>query len=577
MRRGVGRDGFPCRRQGGFALIALLALAALMSAYLIANALTRTSAELANERERNSMDTLRQAKAALIAYAASEQWQAYKGQVTKQPGGLPCPAASTSGSSPGICSSALSRIGRLPWATIGAEDLRDASGEQLWYAVSSNFRRASGTTVINSDAQGLLTITGTAPASNVVAIVFAPGPAIQDSTLPPGQTQDRSPANINRLASYLEGFTTGANDYIFTTNALPTATLNDRLIVITQADLMAAVEPAVAARIQRDIAPYLQTYFTQWGAFPFPAKFSNPDPGTTGTGTTRPQQLYVGDVTQTSGLLPINPTVSYAWVAGSGSVTQTAGPGWIVGGTPVCVTSGTSWQCNFQASGPSCAGVSCVTGTTLGIQVEGQVSNAGLSVANAQNFLVPAGNVTVDQTVLFSPLATLGLALAATGNGRVLYGATIQYSYNCASGICTPVAVSVTIPMDPANIVVSTLTSASDANAGWFIANEWYRQTYYAVSPGYLPGGGGSCDPSKTTTPFCLTVNNLSPVIYPPPANDKRAILVFAGRALDGSARPSANLGNYLEGQNPTPADFVYEHRQGMPTSINDRVVVVAP
>ena len=45
----------------------------------------------------------------------------------------------------------------------------------------------------------------------------------------------------------------------------------------------------------------------------------------------------------------------------------------------------------------------------------------------------------------------------------------------------------VTIP----DVVVSTLTSASDIDAGWFIANEWYRQIYYVVSPGYLPGGGG--------------------------------------------------------------------------------------
>jgi len=569
-------------------MIAIISLIMLISAYLIANVLSRTSAELSNERERRSMDALRQAKAALIAYAASEQWQLYKGQVTNQPGGLPCPDLNNDGASEGLCSNALSRLGRLPWTTLGVDDLRDSSGERLWYAVSSNFRKLSGTTIINSDTQGLLTVTGTVPASNVVAIVFAPGPAIQDSTLP-GQIQDRSPANINRLASYLECFTAGANDYSVTSNytvtpiyPLPTCTssilspdmFNDRLIVITQADLMAAVEPVIAARIERDVKPYLQTYFSQWGGFPFPAKFANPDPGTGGTGTTRPRSAYVGDATQPSGLLPVINTVSYAWVAGSGSVTQTGGPG-TISSAPSCATSGSSWQCAFSASGPDCGLPSCPT--NLGITVEGQVSNAGLTFANATNFLIPAGNVMVNQTVLPSPAATLGLALAMSGNGRVLYGATIQYSYTCVSGVCGSVSVTVTIPMDPANLFVSTLTSASDPQAGWFIANEWYRQTYYAVSPGYLPGGGGSCTPLPGA-PSCLTVNKLPPSYAT--SNDKRAILLLAGRALDGSARPSPNPANYLEGANLTALGAIpneYENRSGAPTSINDRVVVISP
>jgi hypothetical protein len=109
------------------------------------------------------------------------------------------------------------------------------------------------------------------------------------------------------------------------------------------------------------------------------------------------------------------------------------------------------------------------------------------------------------------------------------------------------------------------------STAAWFISNEWYRQTYYAASPGYLPGGTGSCNPLPGT-PSCLTVNNT-----PSPNNDKRAILVLTGGALNGSTRPSANLSGYLEGENLTPADFVYEHRQGSPTSINDRVVVISP
>ncbi len=267
------------QRQGGFAMIALIALIAIMSAYLVANALARTNAELANTREQRSMNALRQAKAALIAYAASEEWQQYRsGPTNFQPGALPCPDSNDSGNSAGICSAAANRIGRLPWKTLGIDDLRDASGERLWYALSANFRKLSGTTVINSDTQGQLTVIGIAPASNIVAIVFAPGEAIQG--------QNRDPANAlahNSPANYLEGYNAAYDT--FTSTAFPSDSFNDRLLVITQADLMSVVEPVVAAMIERDVKPYLQTYLTQWGAFPFPATFA-PGPGTS---TTRAQ------------------------------------------------------------------------------------------------------------------------------------------------------------------------------------------------------------------------------------------------------------------------------------------------
>jgi hypothetical protein len=73
-------------------------------------------------------------------------------------------------------------------------------------------------------------------------------------------------------------------------------------------------------------------------------------------------------------------------------------------------------------------------------------------------------------------------------------------------------------------------------------------------------------------TPVCLTVKDMAGT-----TNNKKAILVLAGRSLDGSSRPSATVSNYLEGENATPADSLFQHRAGVPTSINDRVVVLAP
>ena len=125
--------------------------------------------------------------------------------------------------------------------------------------------------------------------------------------------------------------------------------------------------------------------------------------------------------------------------------------------------------------------------------------------------------------------------------------------------------------------MANPVTSSSDATSGWFIKNEWYRQTYYAVSSGYLPGGGSSCSAGST----CLTVDNL-PSTYTT-ANDKRAIMIFAGRVLTGS-RPSSNLAYYLEGTNlstaqssPLPSPLVFSHQNGSVATFNDRAIVIAP
>src|SRR5882672_9259116 len=128
----------------------------------------------------------------------------------------------------------------------------------------------------------------------------------------------------------------------------------------------------------------------------------------------------------------------------------------------------------------------------------------------------------------------------------------------------------------PALVYLPGLTNASTTppNIDWFISNQWYRQTYYAVAPEWASGGAGNC----TANP-CLTVNNL------PGPNNKQAILIFAGRAMDGQIHPSANPKDYLEGANcdldippsispascnlPT-TDYVYEHRSGPSPTIND-------
>jgi len=574
--------------QRGFALIALLALAALISAFLIATALNLTSAGISNEREDRSMSALRQAKAALIAYAASEQWQAYKGQEKDQPGALPCPDSNDTGASAGVCSGAANRVGRLPWATIGSTDFRDASGERLWYAVSSSFYKNSAN-IINSDTQGLLTVAGAAPASNVVAIVFAPGEALSG--------QDRI-GQHNLPAAYLEGFTAASPDYTFKSVATPSSTANDRMLVITQADLMATVEPVVAARIQRDIAPLIQTYFTKWGAYPFAAPFD-----VTGGGPGREpqpipdpildrlQSTYKGASTLTTGLLPLtNDPNWFRWTNAAVTTIQKAGTGIYTGASTIspdpttCTISSSPSQATCQVNYP---------GTDSDdrpvIKVEIFLANWNMAFANspspadspspftaAVNLTMtanPGGDIQMDKYGPWSFVSpdfppTRTFVAQGTTNAVLTYIGRLQPAPGTKNGV------SITIPLpSPSYLTITSSDPGVNPSGAWFISNQWYRQTFYAVSSGFVPGGGGACSPPPAAPPppSCLTVNNL-----PSPTN-KQAILVFAGRALNGSTRPSANLANYLEGQNSTPADLIFEHRAGVPTAINDRVVVVSP
>jgi hypothetical protein len=565
------------RFQRGFALIAVLALAALITAFIIASALSRTSADVANDREDRSMRALMQAKAALIAYAANEQWQlSYTPGTYFQPGALPSPDMDDDGDADNWVPLTSSQLGRFPWKTVGSDELRDASGEHLWYGLSQSFRKircTGGTTppnctIINSDTQGQLTVVGTAPATQVVAVLFAPGEALQG--------QNRDPANAsahNNYLNYLEGPPDLSDplhlNYIFTTapyNTLPPNPFNDRVVVITQADLMNAVEPVVAANMERDVKQLLVDYYGKWGRYPYAVPFMAPPAA---------QSAYVGASPQTSGLLPVSTSATLGWQnptltqipPGMGSSTVTSSSCWISSNTVNCTLSYTGGpvdrpdiQIDVFLSGADSAFSDIPSATPV---LPGNLSmldgHGGIPGYNGPVFGYWSPYPLGDS--LTPTWSYVGSALRYTGrmqNGQDMFnGATITF----------------TLPPPPGYLPRLTNNNATNPNIDWFISNQWYRQTYYAVSAGFIPSGVGSCNPPTSSSPACLTVNNLAT-----PTNNKQAILILAGRALDGQTRsgPSGGIiANYLEGQNATPADLIFEHRAGVPTSINDRVIVV--
>jgi hypothetical protein len=241
-------------RQRGQAAILIAVLVALGIGGFILTATSSTSVAIANRQSEVDTQVLAIAKEALIGYAVSQ---------TNQPGVLPCPDVDNDGSADAPCGGiGATAIGRFPWKTLGMPDLRDSAGECLWYAVSSNFKNSgvSGPAVVNSDSAGTLVVNGSAgvplssPPNPVAAIVFAPGKLLagQDRTPP------ASPATVcggNDVATnYLEeGNASAGTTYAA---AGPAATFNDRLLLITNADVLIPVERRASAEILQKLVDY---------------------------------------------------------------------------------------------------------------------------------------------------------------------------------------------------------------------------------------------------------------------------------------------------------------------------------
>lgn len=255
------------RPQRGVALLLFLFLLFAIGTATALSALNSSRARL--EQERQTQLALQQAKEALIAYATS----VYPAD-DNRPGDLPCPDMDNDGIKDNLsCGSAdgstgqARRLGRLPWKSLGLDDLRDASGERLWYAVSNNFKEKTRHIPLNSDTTGTIQMVEAngAVISNVIAVVIAPGPPLQ--RLNASAYQDRSPGGENDPANYLDEIATEDNTNFVdgTTNgfingivrdAQGRILVNDSMLVITHNDLMPLLEKQVAATVINCLSAY---------------------------------------------------------------------------------------------------------------------------------------------------------------------------------------------------------------------------------------------------------------------------------------------------------------------------------
>ncbi|HEY6898212.1 MAG TPA: hypothetical protein VI279_13200 [Rhodocyclaceae bacterium] len=211
-------QNFPApKRQHGFVILLMLVLLTMGVLYFTVSALTPLAYQL--KRTAATQDSLRQAKEALIAYAATYRDK----NLDEVFGYLPCPDTNGNGIADISCGSKdETRIGLLPYRELGLPDLRDADGNCLWYAVSGRFKNTAKTDALNWDTQGQIEIydlSDTAKASplakadddngGVAAVVFAPGTPLNGATRNTS-TDATKPCSVGAIdtaliANYLDG------------------------------------------------------------------------------------------------------------------------------------------------------------------------------------------------------------------------------------------------------------------------------------------------------------------------------------------------------------------------------------
>jgi hypothetical protein len=288
-----GLTSMPSTHRGYIAIVLIAVIGTAGAAWF---ATSLGSNVVHTDRERKLTAVLAKAKQALIGRAATD---------ASLPGSLPCPDLTTNIAGSNVPDDGIadlfagincpSYLGRLPWRTLGLADLRDPDGERLWYALSPSFRDYANHVLINDATAGTLSISVPALVNNVVAVVFAPG-------APVGSQSRTGVANHNNVANFLEGLN-AAGGPAFSMQA-GDVHFNDRLVTITVADVISAVE----RRVANEITVGLNHYFSGASILPNPALVTDfscqphGDPA-----------LCLPSATAVPGFLPRNITLGGGW------------------------------------------------------------------------------------------------------------------------------------------------------------------------------------------------------------------------------------------------------------------------
>ncbi len=368
------------KSQQGAALIAFVLLMIVGSSFLL---ISKLNAKVRDREDiEKTYESLKRAKEALIGYAVSYP-EISVIPPRPGPGYLPCPdrdAPGTAGSglmgvnafppNGGTCSfGGGTSIGRLPYLTIGMPDPFDGSGEVLWYALANDFRHnpinALGTNPngLNSDAPFLFPLTIDANPNPIVAVIIAPGAALDTPLNNPGGRQARDVSNT-LVRNYLEGVNWDITPDFESSNVLANSSnFNDRVIAITRQELMAAVEQRVLGEVAEAVENYRNSEFSVapspvpapgLRAYPWLSPFADPFlvsvfngvPGTVAGHLPLHWSALVASGPNNSFTAAVN-EISYSWNinAGTGIIADiTPGPG--VSQNTISPNCMENWNCN---------------------------------------------------------------------------------------------------------------------------------------------------------------------------------------------------------------------------------------
>ena len=462
--------------QRGATLIVMATVLVLGFAWFTVGALGRNAVTTA-EREAKTAAALQAAKKTLLGHVAH-----YAALTNFEfPGRMPCPESLSAygnplseGEAPGVCDNAVAHIGRLPWKTLGIDQLRDADGEPLWYALSPNFHPvppsppAPPPLPLNFGTPAALPFDG----SNVVAVIIAPGRALQSNACNAVNQQVSryvTPLQPNRFFEC--GNATGAY-----TNPGSNSGSNDRVLAITKAEWIAAIAGAVAERVQRQVAPALIDWRanegnTNWGQLflPYASSFSDPA-----------SNSLCGSYNVREGLMPLARAATSGcteWTGGS--VTQLAG----VLGSTSCAQAAGGYECRFvnlSVVAPLSARIRA-RAPSVGGSFRARINAGSISGYQAQGGVLSNFSLTLD-----------------TSDGDADLSFNLSFPLLSAGQL-----IIVTIP----NLPDAALLSAPGMR--WFVANDWARHTYYAISHGVkLEPTGLTCNPPSYDD--CLELNGVA-------------------------------------------------------------------
>jgi hypothetical protein len=164
----------------------------------------------------------------------------------------------------------------------------------------------------------------------------------------------------------------------------------------------------------------------------------------------------------------------------------------------------------------------------------------------------------------------------SVGSATIRFRATLPNIDANSWQLNSPVA-DFRIRINRAVLTDHALLNKNDATLGWFVRNEWYRNTYYAVAQpqtaDWLPSIG--CTAASGN---CIRLNDSG-------TYNIRTLLLLAGRRLPTqSARPSSNVLDYVEYQNGDGGTLYEQRLVRMSQSAvstpfyapwNDRVILV--